>query len=264
MSGRRKKTVMRRTTSLLIGTLLVVFAGLVPSMVSINSATTQDKPVYKPTGNEGTISGTISFVGNPPKRVRVDTSADPFCETANPGLLDDEIIVNNQRLANVFIYVQGDLLNAYSFEPSSSNVVVEHKGCRYVPHVLGMQTQQTLKIVNSDSTTHNSLGTPTLNREWNRSQPPGADAIERRFDWPELFIRLRDNQHPWEKAFVGVLPNPFFAVSNTDGTYKISGLPAGRYTVVAWHERLGKQTIDVVIASSDQKKLDFTFKRLGY
>jgi hypothetical protein len=49
-------------------------------------------------------------------------------------------------------------------------------------------------------------------------------------------------------------------VSSTDGSYKISGLPPGQYTVVAWHEKLGEQTIGVFLAGSEQKNLDFTFK----
>jgi carboxypeptidase family protein len=255
---------MRFTTSLLTRIILSPIAGLFLTAVSFSTATTQEKPIYKPTGSEGTIGGTISFVGKPPRRVRIDMSLDPICETANPGLTDEEVVVNNQRLANVFVYVQADFLNAYLFEPPSSDVILEHKGCQYAPHVLGIQTQQILKIINRDSTTHNTFGAPKVNPEWNRSQQPGAAAIERRFAWPELFIPIRDTQHPWQKAYVGVLPNPFFAVSNTNGSYKISGLPPGHYTVVAWHERLGKQTVDVVLADTQQKTLDFTFKPFGY
>ena len=255
---------MRFATSPLIGIMLLAIAGLFLSARSFSTARIQEKPIYKPTGSEGTIVGTISFVGKPPRRVLIDMSLDPFCEKASPGLTDEEVVVNNQRLANVFVYVQADFLNAYLFEPPASDVILEHKGCRYAPHFLGIQTQQILKIINRDSTTHNTYGTPKVNREWNRSQQPGAAAIERRFAWPELFIPIRDTQHPWQKAYVGVLPNPFFAVSNTNGSYKISGLPPGRYTVVAWHERLGKQTVDVLLADTQQKTLDFTFKPFGY
>jgi uncharacterized protein (DUF2141 family) len=57
-----------------------------------------------------------------------------------------------------------------------------------------------------------------------------------------------------------VFSHPFFSVTGTDGSYKMSGLRPGNYTVVAWHERLGEQTMDVFLAGSEQKALDFTFK----
>jgi hypothetical protein len=227
--------------------------------VPFRAAIHQDKPMYKSTGSDATLMGTISFAGTPPEPLRIDTSADPICEMVNPDPTTEWVIVTNQKLANVVVYVRGELLNSYSFDAPSPDVTLEHKGCRYEPHVLGMQTQQTLKIVNSDPTTHNTHPTPKNNREWNQSSSPGA-VLEHRFAWPELFIPIKDNQHPWEKAYVGVFSHPFFAVSGIDGSYKISGVPPGQYTVVAWHEKFGEQTFDVFLTGSEQKKLDFTFK----
>ena len=229
--------------------------------VSFSAEIHQDKPIYKPTGNEATLTGTISFTGTPPEPFRIDTSADSICEKVSPELLTDLVVVTNQKLANVVVYVRGEMLNWYSFDAPSAEVTLEHKDCHYVPHVLGMQTQQTLKVLNSDLTTHNTHPTPKNNREWNQSQPPGPTAIEERFAMPELFIPFKDNQHPWEKAYVGVFSHPFFSVSGTDGSYKISGLPPGQYTVVAWHEKLGEQTIDLFLAGSEQRNLDFRFKQ---
>lgn len=239
--------------------ILLALGVLVLAGASIRNATTQQKPIYKTTGSEGTIIGTIAFAGKPEKPWRIDTSTDPVCTSLSPYLTTDWVVVKNHKLANVFVYVRGENLNLYSFEPSSPTVVLEHKGCRFKPHVFGMQTQQTLRVLNDDNTTHNTHPTPKTNREWNQSQPAGA-VIEQRFAWPELFIPIKDNQHPWEKAYVGVLSHPFFAVSATDGTYKISGVPPGQYTVVAWHEKLGEQTVDVFVAGSEQKTLDFTFR----
>ena len=243
-----------RSGILLASGILVLIAG------SLITATTQEKPPYKTTGTEATIVGTISFEGTPPKPLRIDTSADPVCETANPDQTTDWVVVTDHKLANVVVYLRGESFNLYSFETPSGGVTLEHKGCRYVPHVLGLQTQQRLWVLNSDATTHNTHPTPKNNREWNYSQPSGAAAITQIFDSPELFIPFKDNQHPWEKACVGVFSHPFFSVSGTDGTYKISGLPPGQYTVVAWHEKLGEQTVDLFLAGSEQKNLDFTFK----
>jgi hypothetical protein len=245
-----------RITIVIVAASLLLF--LLP--VSPRTATTQDKPIYKPTGTGGAIVGTISFVGTPPKPLLIDTSADYVCEELNPDQTTDWVLVRDQKLANVVIYLRSESLNLYSFEAPLPDVTLEHKGCRYVPHVLGMQTQQTLKVLNSDPTTHSTHPTPKNNLEWNQTQSAGAAPLEHSFTRPELFIPIKDNHHPWEKAYVGVFSHPFFSVSNTDGTYKISGVPPGQYAVVAWHERLGEQTVEVFVMDSEQKTLDFTFK----
>jgi len=251
--------MLSRNGSVNIGILLAITLFELVA-VSFSAAPDKDKPTYKITGSEATLVGTISFIGSPPGPMRIDMSADPACESVNPKRTTDWVIVTNQKLANAFVYVRGESLNAYLFDPSLAEVTLEHKGCRYVPHVLAMQTQQTLKIINSDPTTHNTHFGPKNNPEWNQSQPPGAVAIEHRFTSPELFIPVKDNQHPWEKAYVSVFSHPFFAISSTDGSYKISGLPPGQYTIVAWHERLGEQTVDVFLAGSERKNIDFTFR----
>jgi hypothetical protein len=61
------------------------------------------------------------------------------------------------------------------------------------------------------------------------------------------------------KAFLGVRPDPFFAVSGADGSFKIVGLPPGTYTIEAWHEKFGTQTATVTIAGTETKPANFTF-----
>lgn len=254
MQGRTSSRA--KVTLLAIGSLMLV-------AIPLANATNQEKPTYKATGNEASIAGTISFIGVPPEPLHIDTSADAICEMASPDTTTEFVIVTNDKLANVIVSVRGEPLNEYSFEALSPDVTLEHKGCRYVPHVLGMQTQQTLKILNSDLTSHNTHPTPRNNVEWNITQPAGTVAIEERFARPEFPIPVRDNHHPWEKAYLGVFSHPFFSVSSADGSYKISGLPPGQYTVSAWHEKLGEQTLDVFVAGGEQRNLDFTFKASG-
>jgi hypothetical protein len=250
---------MRFRTSLHVGIFLVVGV-LVLAGTSLSTATTQEKPIYKPTGGEATIVGTISFFGTPPEPTRIDMSADPICYTVNSDPITEWVVVNNHKLANVVVYVRGESLSSYLFDTPSSEVTLEHRGCRYVPHVFGIQTNQTLKILNTDPTTQNTHAMPKNNPDWNQSQTEGAPPLQLRFASPELFVPMKCNQHPWEKAYVGVFSHPFFSVSGTDGSYKISGLPPGQYTVVAWHEKLGEQTVDLFLAGSEQRSLDFAFK----
>jgi hypothetical protein len=125
---------------------------------------------------------------------------------------------------------------------------------------LGQQQSQTLKIANEDGTIHNTHFTPKNNSDWNQSQPVDTAPLEKKFTAPEVLIPVKDNQHPWEKAYVAVLSHPFFSISARNGSYQISGLPPGQYTVVAWHERFGEQRSEISVGVGEQKNLDFTFK----
>lgn len=241
--------------------IVLSILGLFVSVVaSLQDGRSQQKPLYQPTGGEGSFSGTILFEGKPPQPLRIDTTADPICGRVNPNITTEWVIVTDHKLANVVVYLTSESLDTYSFEAPTTEFTLAHKGCRYEPHVLGMQIQQTLRVLNNDPTQHNTHPAPKHNREWNQSQPAGAAAIEHRFSVPEHFIPIKDNQHPWEKAYVGVFSHPFFSVSSTAGTYKISGVPPGQYTVKAWHESLGTQSVEVFLAGSEHKTLDFTFK----
>ena len=106
----------------------------------------------------------------------------------------------------------------------------------YKPHVVGIQARQQLKVVTSDKTTHNIHPLPKVNREWNVSQPPDADPIMQSFSRPEESIPVKCNQHPWMRAYIHVMSNPFYAVTGDDGSFKIEGLPAGEYELEAMHE----------------------------
>jgi len=244
----------------IIGTMMLAVAAMISPARSPGLAQDQTKPIYRATGSEATITGTISFAGKPPQPKRIDAGADPVCEKASPELFTEDVIVRAGKLANVFVYIRsGDMLEWYSFEAASPEVSIAHRGCQLIPHVLGMQTQQVLKIANEDSTTHNTNLDAKSNPFSNQSQPPTAAPLEIKFKTPEVAIPVKDNQHPWERAYVAVLPHPFFAVSALNGSYQISGLPPGKYAVVAWHEGFGEQTAEISVGVGEHKKLDFTF-----
>ena len=100
---------------------------------------------------------------------------------------------------------------------------------------------------------------PKLNREWNYSQAPQGEPIIKTFSREEVLIPFKCNQHPWEKAYVAVLDHPFFAVTDASGNFEIRGLPAGNYTLVVWHERLGEQQLQISLSPNENRRADFTF-----
>ncbi|MEK6283523.1 MAG: carboxypeptidase regulatory-like domain-containing protein [Acidobacteriota bacterium] len=219
-----------------------------------------NKKAYVRTGQEATLSGTVTFTGKPPKPLKIDMSADPVCVKLNPHPQLEWFAINNESLANVLVYATSNsILDNYWFEPPNSVVVMEHKGCQYEPRVLGIQAGQSLSLINSDATQHNTHPVPKNNAEWNMSQAIGGTPIVKTFQRAELLIPFKDNQHPWEKAYVSVFSHPFFAVSDANGNYKIEGLPPGSYKITAWHEKLGEQSVDVVFVPGESRFVGFAF-----
>jgi plastocyanin len=239
--------------------LLLLAAALGSFLPEATSKTVADKKLYVPTGSEGAISGNILFAGIPPAAARIDMSADPLCpDKRSPKT--EFVIINNGQLANVFVYVKsGEMLDEFSFGTPTTPVVVAQQDCRFIPHVVGVQVNQTIEFHNRDQTVHNVHPKPKVNREFNQSYIPGAQAIQKRFSWPEVMIPIKDNQHPWMAAYVGVLPHPFFSVTNGEGMFRITGLPAGKYMIAAWHEKLGEKTMEVTVSPYSQQQLSFEF-----
>jgi plastocyanin len=219
-------------------------------------------------GPTGTISGVISFNGTPPAPKKIDTTADPVCGQKNPNLTTDDTIVKDGKLANTFVYIKegtvenGKKIGEYAWSAPTSEAQLDQNGCHYAPHVLGVMVNQKIKITNSDATQHNIHPTPKLNPEWNQTQANGAPPIEKSFSRSEVLIPVKCNQHPWMKAYIGVMKHPFFKVSNDTGAYEIAGVPPGTYTVVAWREggATGEEkTMQVTVPASGSAKADFAF-----
>lgn len=218
-------------------------------------------------GATGSVTGVISFNGTPPAPKKIDTAADAVCGQKNPNLSTEDTVVKDGKLANVFVYIKdgattdGTKFADYTWSTPASAVTLDQNGCHYKPHIIGIQTNQKLTITNSDPTQHNIHWTPKVNPEWNQSQPNGAPPIEKTFQRAEVLVPVKCNQHPWMKAYIGVMKHPFYAVSAEDGTFTISGVPAGKYTVVAWKEGGAGQekTMEVTVPASGSAKADFAF-----
>jgi plastocyanin len=219
-------------------------------------------------GPTGTIAGVVSFEGTPTPPTKIDTTADAACGKANPNLTTDSTIVTDGKLANTFVYIKegtvegGKKIGDYAWATPTTAIQLDQRGCHYSPHVMGVQTNQKISITNSDQTQHNIHWIPKTNPEWNQSQPNGAPAIEKTFARSEVIIPVKCNQHPWMKAYIGVLKTPFYAVSATNGTFEIKGVPPGKYTVVAWREGGAEgttKTLEVTVPASGAGKADFSF-----
>jgi hypothetical protein len=229
------------------------------SILTTSSKSQEIKKPYTLSGNEATIIGKIQFEGEPPNPREIDMSADSECLRSEPNPITEDVVVTNGRVANVLVYVKSNVLDKYSFETPTAPVTVERRACQIIPHVFGIQTGQLLLVFNNSKTAHNTNVPTKVNPPWNISQPFASAPIERRFDFPERLGIIKDNQHPWERAYFGVFSHPFFYVTERDGYYTITGLPPGRYSLIAWHEKFGEKEVEIKVGAKETKNVDFTF-----
>ncbi len=208
----------------------------------------------------GTITGKAAFDGTPGENPKLDMGADPVCKSLHSGdVYAERVIANpNGTLKNVFIYLKEgvkDKIPASSSKPA----VLDQKGCRYDPHVMGMQVKQKLEIVNSDATLHNVHALGKQNPEFNLGMPLQGMKLEKTFSNPEVMLKFKCDVHPWMNGYVGIVEHPFFAVTDDQGSFQIEGAPAGEYTLEAWHETYGTKTAQVTIDEAGPAQVVFQF-----
>lgn len=212
----------------------------------------------------GTVSGKIAFEGAAPGRKKLDMNADPVCASKHTqAALSEAVVVNgNGTLKNVFVYVKKGL-EGKKFAAPTVPAVLDQNGCMYTPHVFGVQAGQPIKILNSDGTLHNIHPKPKLNREFNLAMPKFLKEKTQTFDKAEVMIPVKCDVHPWMQSYVGVLDHPFFNVTGEAGAFELKGLPAGKYTVEAWHEVCGSQAQEVTVTEGGTASVNFSFKLPG-
>ncbi len=211
-----------------------------------------------PLPGASTVTGTIKFEGTAPTARVIQMTSDPLCMPEGGSTSEVILVGPANGLQNVFVYVK-EGLGDRTFSAPTTPVVLEQKGCKYFPHVFGVQVGQQVQIINSDPTLHNVHAVPKANAEFNFGQPAKVPASTRSFEKPEVMVPFRCDVHGWMSAYGGVVPHPFFAVSKPDGSFEIKGLPSGTYTIEAWHEQLGVKTQSVTVDGTSSATVGFAF-----
>ncbi len=206
-----------------------------------------------------TVAGVVTFEGTPPANPAIDMSEEAECVAKYAdGPVDPVVVVNDGMLANVFIRVTAGL-PAGPYPMPSQPATIDQNGCLYTPRVLGVMVGQPFEITNSDPLLHNIKAVPSENRPFNISQPRAGMTTTRTFSTPEVMVPLECNVHGWMNAYIGVTDHPYFATSSEDGTFAITGLPAGTYTIEAWHETLGTRMMEAEVVEGGTVSVTFVY-----
>ncbi len=198
------------------------------------------------------ITGVITFKGTPPPEKEITPlENDPTCgalHTDKP-MTQFYVVDANGDLADVVVSLS---ITGKSTGAAAKPVVLDQKGCLYVPTILAVQTGQKIIVKNSDPCIHNVHTTSKNgNDAHNDAQMPGGPDLTYTFDKPEDFLKFQCDVHPWMFAWVTIEDSPYYAVSAKDGKFTIKDVPPGKYTITATHRKLGAQTLDVEVKDSN-------------
>ncbi|NQU38332.1 MAG: hypothetical protein HQ523_00090 [Lentisphaerae bacterium] len=199
----------------------------------------------------GTIEGTVTYKGKPRPAKTISTDADPVCSMSHEAIKDEKFVVGEGTdgvypMGNIFVYVKSGYAE-HPYPAATGPLVIDQKGCTYVPHVSGARVGQEVEFKNSDPTMHNVHSLGKNSPAFNRGMPAGAPNAGYAFKAPEVMVKIKCDAHPWMSCYVGVLDHPFFAVTETDGKFSIAGLDDGTYVVETWQELLGTLTGSVTV-----------------
>jgi len=206
----------------------------------------------------GEIKGMVTFEGTLPKFKPLNMVNEPTCAKhyTTPVFPENVVAGPNNGLSNVVVYISA---GGEEGPAATQPAMLKQRGCRYIPHVLAIETNQEIWVQNDDSVAHTVHPMARINTELNRSQPPGTPPMVIKYDKPEI-IRVKCELHPWMRGVFVVLKNPHYSVSDESGGFTLPDLPPGKYTIKAWHEQFGEQSQVVTIGGGETKELKFVFK----
>ncbi|HYR43674.1 MAG TPA: carboxypeptidase regulatory-like domain-containing protein [Terriglobia bacterium] len=225
--------------------------GLIISLILASEAAAQANP--------GTIKGHVRLSGKLPGNPVIRMGMDPMCSRMNAGkrILQEYVVATvDGSLANVFVRLQG---NVPQTPVSTQPATIDQRGCVFLPRVVGIRVGQVLQIKNSDAFLHNAHGLSGKDNSFNVGQPAAGNVYQFKPKNEEVMLHLKCDIHNWMNAYIGIVTNPYFAVSDVAGTFQIEKVPAGTYTLQAWHERFGPITKTVTVKAGAVATVDFTY-----
>ena len=203
---------------------------------------------------DGSIEGRIHYVGSktasPPVKVSRDFVAN--CGATQPA--QDLLVGKDRGLANAVVTVVGIPGTA-----TPTALTLDEKNCVYLPHVAAVAAGSSLVLLNSDDTLHNvhaTIGEKTLANIGLPTKGQKINAPARILAKPGVVDVMCDAGHTWMSAHIHVFEHPGFAVSDADGTFKITGVPPGTYDVTIEHETLGTLTKKVTVPANGVARLE--------
>jgi plastocyanin len=196
----------------------------------------------------------VKFKGNAPAPKKLDINKDKEVCAKTPKV-DQSLIVNNGNLVNAVVTIT-DIKKGKKIE--TKKVTLDQKGCEYQPHVLAFPAGSTVEILNPDGILHNVHSQSKVNKEFNMAQPKFKKTLDVKIEKPEA-IQVKCDVHGWMSGWLVATENPYFAVTDNSGNFKLTDVPPGTYTIQVWHETVAQKPITqkVTVKAKEDAKVNF-------
>jgi len=201
----------------------------------------------------GSISGTVKFAGTAPAPKKLDVSKDK--EVCGKSVKTDQsLVVSGGNLVNAVVSIT-DIKTGKKID-TTKKVKLDQKECEYHPHVLAFPVGTTVEIQNPDGILHNVHSYSKVNPQFNIAQPKFKKTVDVKIEKPEA-INVKCDVHGWMSGWLVATESPYVAVTDNSGSFKLTDVPAGSYTVEVWHETLGKTSQKVTVKGKEEAKVNF-------
>jgi plastocyanin len=196
-----------------------------------------------PVANGGSISGTVKYKGTPPAAAKLDVNKDTDVCGTTPKSSKELVVAADGGIQYAVVSIPS-IGKGKPF--ADAKPVLDQKGCEYAPHVVLAPAAAQVDIQNSDGILHNIHTYSDKNPPVNIAQPKFKKTVNATFNTPEV-VKLSCDVHGWMQGWLVVESNPYYAVTDEKGAFKITDIPPGDYEVKVWQEKLGETTQKVSV-----------------
>jgi len=206
----------------------------------------------------GTIVGEVKYAGDPPPPEKIDVTKDANICGADPKVSPTLVVGANKGIKDVVASLPS-IQKGKALGKPDKPPVLDQKSCEYHPYAQIIPVNTTLEITNSDDVLHNIKTKGGSKTSFNMAQPKFKRKLTYDFKNPEI-VQVECNVHGWMNAIIVVEDNPYDALTDANGSFKITDVPPGKYTVKVWHSKLGEQTKEVTVSPKEEVTVAFDMK----
>lgn len=160
--------------------------------------------------------------------------------------------------ANTVVYI--DKVEG-NFKPPAKNPAMDQKNLTFIPKILPVVAGSTVDFLNADDVLHNVFSPDACAGKFNLGSWPKGQIRSQKYDKVGCQSVILCNVHPEMEAYVIVLQNPYFAVTDKEGNYTIKNVPSGKYILKIWNEKLKAPDQEITVTATGKLEVNFLMKK---